>query len=105
LHGIILLGDAAHVTSPFAGGNDNLALLDAYEIGKELVKAPEKRLATQEALAKVDKGFRTYKRAMWEIAQERKVGRGSGFKGAPGGFVELIKSYGPPPAPESRLAL
>jgi len=103
LQGITLLGDAAHVMSPFAGEGVNLALLDASEIGEALVGALGKGLPLQKALGEVDKGFRKYEKAMWARAQENgnKAAANLDFMfadDAPAGIVKFFNSFGPPPA-------
>ena len=65
LKGVTLIGDAAHVMSPFAGEGVNLALMDAYELGRELVSA----LRNGGLMEQVDKGLRLFKKAMWQRRQ------------------------------------
>jgi len=66
LKGITLLGDVAHIMSHFAGEGVNLALTDAYELGRELVGAVRKG-AQWNRLTK-DLGFRLFEKVMWQKA-------------------------------------
>jgi 2-polyprenyl-6-methoxyphenol hydroxylase-like FAD-dependent oxidoreductase len=100
LRGITLLGDAAHVMSPFAGEGVNLALIDAYELGREILAAFEK--SGSMVMDEVDKGFRAFEKAMMERASEKAEESSKNLDAlysdsAPAEFVEIVKSYGPPP--------
>jgi 2-polyprenyl-6-methoxyphenol hydroxylase-like FAD-dependent oxidoreductase len=101
LRGITLVGDAAHVMSPFAGEGVNLALFDAYRLGKELVDSLSKGFTGEERAVKVDEGIRRYEAGMWAMAQEKAEESASNLDAlfamdAPRAFVEVVKSYGPP---------
>ncbi|KAI5478559.1 hypothetical protein MNV49_004818 [Pseudohyphozyma bogoriensis] len=95
---LTVLGDAAHVMSPFAGEGVNLALLDALELGKALVRAVGEGAEAEV----VDRELRAYERRMWETSEEKAVESAANLelmfgKGAPQSFVDLVQSYGPPP--------
>ena len=101
LRGITLIGDAAHVMSPFAGEGVNQALLDAYSLGKELVNSLNSGLAGEERAVKVDEGLRRHEQAMQKRTQSKAEESASNLeaifsKGAPHTFVEVVKSFGPP---------
>jgi 2-polyprenyl-6-methoxyphenol hydroxylase-like FAD-dependent oxidoreductase len=98
LKGITLLGDAAHVMSPFAGEGVNLALMDAYELGRELIAA----FRDGNSMDSVDKGLRTFEKSMLLRAAEKAEESAKNLDAlfatsAPAQFVEIVKSFGPPP--------
>lgn len=91
--GITVIGDAAHLMTPFAGEGVNNAMLDAVELSKVIVSACQ-----GEDIDAVLKGFEV---EMWRrnqvIAAETWGNLQMFFEeNAPDAFVAFMKSHGPP---------
>ncbi|RDW88288.1 hypothetical protein BP6252_00320 [Coleophoma cylindrospora] len=91
--GLTLLGDAAHLMTPFAGEGVNAAMLDAVELAKCIISGIERSETPS---------VQKYEKDMFERANEKseETWRNLGIifaEDAPKTFVELMKSYGPPP--------
>lgn len=84
--GVTLLGDAAHVMSPFAGEGANLAMLDGAELGEALAA----HASTEEALTAYEQQlFPRSAESAQESAESLEVCFGAN---APHGLVEVFTS-------------
>ncbi|MFF5563098.1 FAD-dependent oxidoreductase [Streptomyces sp. NPDC012623] len=85
--GVTLLGDAAHLMSPFAGEGANLAMIDAADLGLALAASPD---GTEGALA-------AYERGMFPRAEAAAADSAAGLAlcfadDAPRGLLEMFAS-------------
>lgn len=99
--GLTLLGDAAHLMTPFAGEGVNLAMVDAMDLSKAIVKA-----SAEEEKAELFDAIKKYEKTMLERSHEKMEETWRNLElffkpDAPKEFVqcfeEMMAAYGPPP--------
>ena len=101
--GLTLLGDAAHLMTPFAGEGVNLALLDALDLSKAIIHGTD--LASAVSRYEEEMMTRSHEK-MEEMERNLEL-----FfqKDAPRDFVrmfaEIIAQHGPPPPPNGLPSL
>jgi hypothetical protein len=96
--GVTLIGDAAHLMTPFAGEGVNCGMRDAVELAEAIVRGLKNGGGAED----VDEGIKMFERGMWErmigIQQETWDNLGAIFgDDAPRAFVKIMESHGPPP--------
>jgi len=94
--GVTLMGDAAHLMTPFAGEGVNSAMLDAVQLAEQIIEAVKTGKSLSDAVEK-------YEEKMLPRAKSNAEETWSNLnmilsEDAPRGFVEYMESHGPPPA-------
>ncbi|KAL3423169.1 hypothetical protein PVAG01_04916 [Phlyctema vagabunda] len=89
--GLTLVGDAAHLMTPFAGEGVNAAMLDALELSRAIDPARDRE--------QLQHGIASYETAMWERTRGHADETWRNLQmifadDAPRGFVEMMKSFG-----------
>jgi len=98
--GLTLVGDAAHLMTPFAGEGVNCAMLDALELSQAILGRATEGEKSENGL---DEAVRGFEKQMWERSQGIAQGTYDNLKmmfedeNAPDSLVNFFESMGPPP--------
>lgn len=87
--GVTLVGDAAHLMSPFAGEGVNLAMIDGADLARAIIEHP----------GDIESAFADYEAAMFPRAQEKAAESAAGLEiafepNAPQGLLDFFAGHG-----------